>query len=108
MRYQVTLHKRRWLDDSDSVPFGYIKDEQSGSTLSAYHEHVLTPFRLTISGKMSLYFSLFSNAGRLYSVKLCDIVRCFSETSSIPREQVAEFGRRITAHRVNTDIKKVS
>jgi hypothetical protein len=29
--YRVSLHKRRKLDDFDSVPFGYIKDGQSGS-----------------------------------------------------------------------------
>lgn len=28
--YRVSFHKRRRLDDFDSVPFGYITDEQSG------------------------------------------------------------------------------
>ena len=30
--YRLSFHKRRRLDDFDSVPFGYIKDGQSGST----------------------------------------------------------------------------
>jgi hypothetical protein len=30
--YRVSFHKRRHLDGFDSVPFSYIKDEQSGST----------------------------------------------------------------------------
>jgi hypothetical protein len=30
--YRVAFHKSRRLDDFDSVPFGYIKGEQSGST----------------------------------------------------------------------------
>jgi hypothetical protein len=30
--YRVSFHKRRHLDNFDSVHFGYIKGEQSGST----------------------------------------------------------------------------
>jgi hypothetical protein len=30
--YRVSIHKRRRLDDFDSVPFGYIKDAKSGPT----------------------------------------------------------------------------
>jgi hypothetical protein len=29
--YRVSFHKRRRLEDCDSVPFGYIKGELSGS-----------------------------------------------------------------------------
>ena len=30
--FRVSFHKRRRLDEFDSVPFGYIKDERGGST----------------------------------------------------------------------------
>jgi hypothetical protein len=29
--YRISFHKVRKLDDFDSVPFGYIKDRQTGS-----------------------------------------------------------------------------
>lgn len=38
--YRKSFHKRRRLDDLDSVPFWYIKNEQAVQLINACHERV--------------------------------------------------------------------
>ena len=52
--YRVSFHNRRRLDNFDSVPFGYTKDEQGGSTsMSLCEVMFVLRFELLITERLN-------------------------------------------------------
>jgi hypothetical protein len=93
---RLSFHKRRRLDDFDSVRFGYIKGEQSGSAnLMNVFKHRFTCIISGPSGcgTTSFCLRLIANTDTLCTVSnFRDIVWCFSVDSAIPHEQLAGAG----------------